>query len=65
MSKIKDMIIDVVEKLESGTPTDEIAYVLTYEYEIPYLEEAMKIVEKVRNTMNLANDCLEEVAQKF
>ena len=53
MSKIKDMIIDVMEKLECGTPADEIAYILTYEYEIPYLDEAMKLVEDIRSTMNL------------
>lgn len=65
MSKLKDMIIDVMENLECGTPTDEIAYILTYEYDIPYLKEALKIVEDVRSTMNLANDCLEEVPQRF
>ncbi len=65
MSKLKDMIIDVMENLECGTPTGEIAYILTSEYEIPYMKEALKIVEDVRSTMNLANDCLEEVAQRF
>jgi hypothetical protein len=65
MSKIKDMVIEVMENLECGTPTDEIAYILTCEYEIPYMKEALKIVEDVRCTMNLANDCLEEVAQRF
>ena len=65
MSKLKDMIIDVMENLECGTSTGEIAYILTSEYEIPYMKEALKIVEDVRSTMNLANDCLEEIAQKF
>ena len=65
MSKIKDMVNEVMENLECGTPTDEIAYILTSEYEIPYMKEALKIVEDVRSTMNLANDCMEEVPQRF
>ena len=65
MSKLKDMIIDVMENLECGVSTNEIAYILTSEYEVPYMEEALKIVEDIRSTMNLANDCIEEVAQKF
>ena len=65
MSKLKDMIIDVMENLECGVSTNEIAYILTSEYEVPYMKEALKIVEDVRSTMNLANDCIEEVAQKF
>lgn len=65
MSKIKDIVIDVIEKLESGTNPDEIAYYISYTYEIPYEYEVMEIIEKIRSTMNRTNECVEEFAQRF
>jgi hypothetical protein len=65
MSKIKDIMIDVIEKLESGTSTDEIAYYVSHTYEIPYAVEVNEIIEKIRSTMNRTNECIEEFAQRF
>ena len=65
MSKIKDIMIDVIEKLESGTNPDEIAYYINHTYEIPYNYEIMEIIEKIRSTMNRTNECVEEFAQRF
>ncbi len=65
MSKIKDIMIDVIEKLESGTNPDEIAYYVAHTYEIPYDVEVREIIEKIRSTMNRTNECVEEFAQRF
>lgn len=65
MSKIKDIMIDVIEKLESGINPDEVAYYVTYQYDIPYNHEVMEIIEKIRSTMNRVNECVEEFPQKF
>ena len=65
MSKIKDIVIDVIEKLESGTRPDEIAYYLAHAYDIPYPKEVREIIQKIRSTMNLTNDMVEEVCQKY
>jgi hypothetical protein len=65
MSKIKDIMIDVIEKLESGTNPDEIAYYVSHTYDIPYEYEVMEIIEKIRSTMNRTNECIEEFAMVF
>ena len=65
MSNIKDIVIDVIEKLESGTNPDEIAYYVSHTYEIPYLVEVNDIIEKIRSTMNHTNSCIEEFTQVF
>ena len=65
MSKIKDIMTDVIEKLESGTNPDEIAYYVSHTYEIPYEYEVMEIIEKIRSTMNRTNECIEEYALRF
>jgi NADP-dependent 3-hydroxy acid dehydrogenase YdfG len=65
MSKIKDIMIDVIEKLESGINPDEIAYYVSYTYEIPYAVEVNEIIEKIRSTMNRTNECIEEFPQVF
>jgi len=65
MSKIKDIVIDVIEKLESGTKPDEIAYFLSHTYDIPYEYEVMEVIEKIRSTMNLTNDMVEDVCIRY
>ena len=49
MSRTRDIVIDVIEKLESGTKPDEIAYYLSYHYDIPYEYEAMEVINKIRS----------------
>lgn len=65
MSKIKDIMIDVIEKLEAGVRPDEIAYYVSHTYDIPYEYEVMEIIEKIRSTMNRTNECVEEYALRF
>ena len=65
MSNIKDLLVDVIEKLEQGVKPDEIAYYLNYTYNIPYEYEVMEVIEKIRSTMNLTNDMLEEFCERF
>lgn len=65
MSKIKEIMIDVIEKLESGTNPDEIAYYVSHTYDIPYDHEVREIIEKIRSTMNRTNECIEEFAMVF
>ena len=65
MSKIKNIMIDVIEKLESGTNPDEIAYYVSHTYDIPYTVEVNEIIEKIRSTMNRTNECIEEFAMVF
>ena len=65
MSKIKDIMIDVIEKLESGVKPYEIEYYLSHQYDIPYPKEVREIIQKIRSTMNLTNDMVEEVCQKY
>lgn len=65
MSKIKDVMIDVIEKLESGTNPDDIAYYVSHTYDIPYDYAVMKLVEQIRASMNHINECVEEFPQVF
>jgi hypothetical protein len=65
MSKIKDIMVDVIEMLESGTNPDEIAYYVSHNYDIPYTAEVNEIIEKIRSTMNRTNECVEEFTQVF
>jgi hypothetical protein len=65
MSKIKDIMVDVIEMLESGTNPDEIAYYVSHNYDIPYTAEVNEIIEKICSTMNRTNECVEEFAQVF
>ena len=65
MSKIKEIMIDVIEKLESGVKPYEIEYYLSHTYDIPYPEEVREIISKIRYTMNHTNDCIEEVCIRY
>ena len=65
MSKIKDLIIDVVEKFEAGVKEDEIAYYISYTYDIPFDFEVREIISKIQSTMNLTNECIEEVCERY
>ncbi len=65
MSKIKEIIIDVIEKLESGVKPYEIEYYVAHTYDIPYPEEVREIIKKIRGTMNHTNDCIEEVSIRY
>jgi hypothetical protein len=65
MSKIKEIMIDVIERLESGENPGEIEYYLSHTYDIPYPEEVREIIQKIRNTMNHTNDCIEEVCIRY
>ena len=47
MSKIKEIMIDVIEKLESGVKPYEIEYYLSHTYDIPYPEEVREIIKKI------------------
>ena len=65
MSKIKDIVIDVIEKIEAGDKPEEIAYYISHTYDIPYDYEVRGIIAQIRSTMNFTNDCVEEFAQVF
>ncbi len=65
MSKIKEIIIDVIEKLDSGVKPYEIEYYISHTYDIPYPEEVREIINKIRYTMNHTNDCIEEVCIRY
>ena len=65
MSKIKDIVIDVIEKLESGTKPEEIVYYISHTYDIPYDYEVRGIIAQIRSTMNFTNDCIEEVCIRY
>ena len=65
MSKIKDIVIDVIEKIEAGDKHEEIVYYISHTYDIPYDYEVRGIISQIRSTMNFTNDCVEEFAQRF